>query len=432
MFVTAIEHRFKACYYEPNLHGSLPVSSEVTEGNPSRGTVNRDLSHEQIREELGRILRSEDFRASKRSQEFLTYVVEQTLNGSTDVLKERTIGIDVFHRSPGYDPGEDATVRVKAGEVRKRLGMYYSTHGVADPVRIDLPSGTYVPGFRRVLPRADVHEVESPTIPAEHVDPRPATSPVAIYRWLTVAAFVIAMASAALFWARARSDKSILAQFWAPVFRGDTPVSLCVAYVPVYGLDREPTSTAPPQLQEFVPIRDQFVGAGDLIASMRLSSMLTRERRPYALKVGNDVSFHDLRTGPAVLIGYSYTRWREISSQMRYFIDGSRRPVGITDNGAPTAWTLPDLPRDRKTDRDFAIISRVFHPDTHAILVELAGITSYGTDAAGDLVTNADLLSEVFRDPPEGWQHKNLQLVISVKVIGGTPASPKVVASYFW
>ena len=104
----------------------------------------------------------------------------------------------------------------------------------------------------------------------------------------------------------------------------------------------------------------------------------------------------------------------------------------VTDNGKPTSWTLPDLPRDRKTDRDFAIVSRVFHPDTHAMLVELAGITSYGTDAAGDLVTNPDLIAEALRGAPEGWQRKNLQLVLSIKVIGGTPTTPKVVASWFW
>jgi hypothetical protein len=98
----------------------------------------------------------------------------------------------------------------------------------------------------------------------------------------------------------------------------------------------------------------------------------------------------------------------------------------------PGNLSLPDLPADRKTDRDFAIVSRVFHPDTHAMLVELAGITSYGTDAAGDLVTSPELMAEALRDAPAGWQTKNLQLVLSVKVIGGSAASPKVVASHFW
>src|SRR6267154_3648863 len=104
---------------------------------------------ETIREELARVLSSHEFRASKRSQDFLRYVIENTLGGHADMLKERTIGIDVFGRSTSYEPSDDATVRVKAGDVRKRLGIYYAEQGARDPVRIELPAGTYVPEFRR-------------------------------------------------------------------------------------------------------------------------------------------------------------------------------------------------------------------------------------------------------------------------------------------
>jgi hypothetical protein len=410
------------------------VPAEFPEGEFQEDTHGGKISHASIREELDRVLHSEEFRASKRSQEFLAYVVEQTLKGSAEILKERTIGIDVFHRSPAYDPGEDATVRVKAGEVRKRLGLYYSTAGVHNPVRIELPSGTYVPGFRRTAAEAELPPVSSMVTvqeaEASHAEPPRKAGSNRRPMLLPVLALLILATS--FLWIRGRHPATILEQFWAPVFKDNGPISLCVAYVPVYGLDREGTPSEPIRVNEFVQMKDQFVGGGDLMASMRLSAMLTRERHPYMLKVGSDVSFHDLRTGPAILIGYSYTRWKEISSQMRFFIDGTRIPIGITDNGVPTKWTLPDLPADRKTDRDFAIVSRVFHPDTHAMLVELAGITSYGTDAAGDLVTNSELMAEALRDAPVGWQTKNLQLVLSVKVIGGSAASPKVVASHFW
>ena len=117
---------------------------------------------------------------------------------------------------------------------------------------------------------------------------------------------------------------------------------------------------------------------------------------------------------------------------MRYFIDASKRPIGVTDDGKPTSWVLPNLPRDRETDRDYAIVSRVFHPDTHAMLVEIAGITQYGTEAASDLVTSPELLEEALRNAPPGWQNKNLQLVLYSRVISREPAPPRVVGSYFW
>jgi hypothetical protein len=382
------------------------------------------LTGEEVREELNRVLAGHEFRSSKRSQEFLRFVVEHTLSGQADLLKERTIGIEVFGRPTTYEPSDDATVRVKAGEVRKRLGLYYSEQGAGDPVRIELPSGTYIPEFHAAAPSPRVVPMPAPD--------RPAPPHRVHYTWQAAAVALLLLAGIGLTWYLARPATTILDQFWAPVLEGKSPVLICAAFVPVWNFDRDPNAAGPPRPEDYVPLTDQFVGGGDLMATSRLTGMLTRMKHPYRVKVGNDVSFADLRNGPAILVGYSYTRWSEISAQMRYFIDGTRRPVGITDNGKPTEWALPSLPRDRRTAEDYAIVSRVFHPDTHAMLVEIAGILQYGTDAAGDLVTNPDLMAEALRGAPEGWQKKNLQLVLHVKVISGAPTSPKVVKAYFW
>src|SRR5580692_1739965 len=127
-----------------------------TDGDPP------PLTDEQIRGELNRVLASHEFRTSKRSRDFLRYVVENTLGGHASLLKERTIGIEVFGRPTSYDPSDDATVRVKAGDVRKRLGLYYSTRGSANPLRIELPSGTYVPEFHVAdLPSSEPPRIET-------------------------------------------------------------------------------------------------------------------------------------------------------------------------------------------------------------------------------------------------------------------------------
>jgi hypothetical protein len=388
------------------------------------------VSEEAVREELSRVLACHEFRSSKRSQDFLRYVVEHTLAGHADMLKERTIGIEVFGRSTSYEPSDDATVRVKAGDVRKRLGLYYAEHGAQNPLRIELPAGTYVPEFRA----SDAPEAATPVSLA--TGPAAAPTPVQPRSlrnlYILVGAALVAIAIAGVLWMRSRPAATELDQFWSPVLKGSAPVSLCVAFVPVYGLNRDPASATPARVDDFVLLTDQFVGGGDLIASSRVSAMLARMQHAYRLRIGSDVSFQDLRSAPAILVGYSYTRWKEISSQLRFFIDTSREPVGITDNGKPTELTLPNLPADRRTSEDYAIVSRVFHPDTHAMLVELAGITQYGTEAAADLVTNPDLMAEALHGAPAGWQNRNLQLVLHVKVISGTPSSPKVVRAHFW
>ncbi|HLJ48322.1 MAG TPA: hypothetical protein VKU01_20045 [Bryobacteraceae bacterium] len=391
--------------------------------------VKRPEHNGAIRQELDRVLASHEFRSSKRSQEFLRYIVDHTLNGNVDILKERTIGIEVFGRPTSYEPSDDATVRVKAGEVRKRLGLYYAGQGANDPVRIDLPHGTYIPEFhwRETEPSESVIEA-LPVTKAEGKE-----HPVRPRAWMAVVAIVVGITVAALVWWRTTGQSpSAIDEFWAPVVQGSSPVSLCAAFVPVYWPDRTPTSEKPLRPEDFTLLNDQFVGGGDLVAVARLSSMLTRMKRPYRVRIGSETSLRDLQVAPAILVGYSITRWKEISRELRFFIDGSRNPKCITDNGQPTTWALPNLPADRHTDEDYAIVSRVFHPDTHAMLVEIAGIMQYGTDAAADLVTNSDLMADALRQAPAGWQTKNLQLVLHVKVISGAPSAPKVVAKHFW
>ncbi len=393
------------------------------------------IPEDEVRAELGRVLASHEFRSSKRSEEFLRYVVENTLSGRTETLRERIIGIEVFGRPTSYDPSEDATVRVKAGEVRRRLGIYYSGEGHHNPLRIELPAGTYIPEFRPV--EAAAVKVEGPVVqvaaPASIAVPAPPRRQIWWAMLAGVIAGLVGAAGVSAVWLKTPAMSPILEQFWGPVLQGVVPVSLCAAFVPdVYGLNRQANGTRPTGAQDFLLLPDQFVGGGDLIAVSRLSSMLTRKHRAYQVRIGGEVSFRDLETAPAVLVGYSYTHWKEISSALRFFIDAGRRPIVITDNGTPTKWSLPNLPADRHTTEDYAIVTRVFHPDTHSMLVELAGITQYGTDAAADLVTNPDLLAEALRDAAPGWEKKNLQLVLHVKVVSGSPSSPRLVASYFW
>src|SRR5580704_16582459 len=142
------------------------------------------VSEEAVREELTRVLSCHEFRLSKRSQDFLRYVVEHTLAGQADILKERTIGIEVFGRSTSYEPSDDATVRVKAGDVRKRLGLYYAEHGAHNPVRIEMPAGTYVPAFRwaDVPPAVEAPVSPAVVVPDSAVAPIPSVQPRAYGR----------------------------------------------------------------------------------------------------------------------------------------------------------------------------------------------------------------------------------------------------------
>ena len=101
----------------------------------------------QVRDELRNIFASDAFKGGKRAQDFLELVVEHALAGRSDNLRERMLGAEMFGRPVDYDTANDAVVRVKANEVRRRLAEYYRSLVAPPPVRIDIPTGSYVPRF---------------------------------------------------------------------------------------------------------------------------------------------------------------------------------------------------------------------------------------------------------------------------------------------
>jgi TolB-like protein len=106
-----------------------------------------------IREQLERILASAQFTGAESARKLLRFLVEETLAGAANRLKEYTLATDVFGRDASFDPRTNPAVRVEASRLRRRLEYYYLTLGRDDPVLIELPRGTYVPAF---LPHADV------------------------------------------------------------------------------------------------------------------------------------------------------------------------------------------------------------------------------------------------------------------------------------
>jgi TolB-like protein len=124
---------------------------------------------DEIRAALERVLASDPFATTSRLSRFLRFVVERSLAGEGDRLKEYVIGVEVFDRDERYDPRVDSIVRVEAGRLRTKLKEYYRGSGSADPVVIKLQKGGYAPEFGRR--QVAIAVVASPT-------PVPATASV--------------------------------------------------------------------------------------------------------------------------------------------------------------------------------------------------------------------------------------------------------------
>ena len=141
-------------------------------------------------EALEAVCKSAPFRASPKSREFLRHIVLRSLDGDTDVLKERLIGMTLLGRDASYDTATDAGVRVRANDVRKRLNAHNESLDSTAQYCFGLPAGTYIPVFYCSLIESPAQETAPlPTlVPTTTPIPVPTSAPaLSFYRLATPA-----------------------------------------------------------------------------------------------------------------------------------------------------------------------------------------------------------------------------------------------------
>jgi TolB-like protein len=155
-----------------------------------------------VRAQMDRILASPGFVNAGRLSRFLRFVVERTLAGEGEQLKEYLIGTEVFDRASDYDPRLDSIVRVEARRLRSKLAEYYDGPGAADPIVIRVDKGSYVATFdAAAMPVAPAPEV-APS-PATLTAPAPSPAPATGWRrhgWSTAIVAAAVAAIALLVW----------------------------------------------------------------------------------------------------------------------------------------------------------------------------------------------------------------------------------------
>jgi hypothetical protein len=416
------------------------------------------------------ILRSTPFRTSRQCQDMFRYVVERSLAGSDDSLRERVIGIEVFGRSPDYDTAEDPVVRLRAADIRKRLAQYYQTQkNSTENWKIEIPTGAYKPQFHPpesgVSQLAATREIIQPSGEAV-VSQRQEQLVVNVHFWkrkafwVASAAVLVAGAFAGLMLAQHRTSRSDSAfdLFWGPVLENPRPVLIGTGTNSVYVLTPKAIDKykaahshrqdATPNLEtvfpfedvknfsgsDFRPIKDRFLTNGDASAIAQISSLLASNHHAYDLRFGSDLSFGDLRHSSAILIGAFNNSWTlNMTDNLRFVYDSGDTPLGmhVQDRVDTSRSWWPKFPCE-KDGEDYAIVSRILGSKTGSVLVTIAGLCQSGTQTAGDFITSRELIAELIKQAPKNWSSKNLQIVLHTFVVNDVPGSPTVVASYYW
>jgi hypothetical protein len=405
-----------------------------------------------VREQLGRLLIHPLFVNSKRYPALLNYVVEQTLIGNASELKERSIGIEVFGRAPTYDANADPVVRITAGEVRKRLSIYYYEAAHSSEMVIELPIGSYVPLFRQPdLPAEPTTAVLlEPEPDRQPIAPPAPEPPAARQRQLGWVWFVgmAALTCAAGIAIGLRihppppvEPPSKMERFWEPFTSSLDPTTFCLGEpaknINMDSLDSFDAPVSPPEPQKLY-VRLHLSGnlaLADVITLTRAASTLETRHKNFRVVPASAASFAQLREGPIVLIGAFDNIWTlRVTQKLRFGFESKDGVALIVDRKSPqqttwaTAWDLPY----QKLSRDYAIVARIHDRTTGQPVIIAAGISEEGTEAAGEILYNPVYLDTLLANAPANWDKLNLEAVIETQVIEGHPGPPSILAVETW
>jgi hypothetical protein len=434
------------------------VSTEPVIGTwHPKTTGEKQLVHSQ----LDRILSDGRFTASKRYPQLFRYIVEQTLAGNEDDLKERTLGVEVFHRPPDYDTNLDPVVRLCAAEVRKRLAQYYQSPAHVGELRIELNPGSYIPVFSKPPSAAFTLEtipVEVPT-KGEKVGQPQVTRAQKARRFYGPAGLIASGAMIAVIsvlgaghWKQFEKQKpslgkeeSALEEVWSPLLTSGKPVLFCIGETEfeLFAPHASPLTALQSGADEASNLhvsaeKNDFVPFSDVQVLSRFVSLIGARGHAFRVQSSRTTVSSHLREGPVVLIGALNNDWTlNRTSTLRFHLVGPEGPnqvywIADTQHPESRAWQVISLASRSKVVKDYAIAARFTDEATGQVVLVAAGIAGSGTRAAGEFLTDEADLKQLAESAGAEWGRTNFEVVLSSQVVNGMQGKPKVEAKAFW
>ena len=417
----------------------------MTAAAPPRCYTSPFTSEDQqrVREELAYLLSTTHFTGSKRYPAFLKWTVDKTLAGDIADLKERTIGVELFGKSPDYDTSNDTIVRFTAGEVRKRLFLAYNHPERDTAVRIGLPAGSYVPEFLRPDTPLPVHSVLDsprllPSMPLRESDesvPKSDAVPVAKARLgnlrvgvSVVSILALIVLAVGLMHGYATSD-SALDRFWQPIQKSGSSVIIATgAVIP----SKESEFGLTPATRN---ARYPYVSLASAATVAHIGGLMEKDRIEYTVQPSSRVTLPDMLQHPVVLIGTFNNDWTlRLLPSLRFGVTNKHQPAIVNTSDPSQIWrpSWSQGEGDHTRLNDYAIVARYHDKLTENTVVLVAGLEKNGTEAAAQFVTDHRYLDALDQSQPRDWLTKNVEIVLRAKVIEGQSGAPEVVAVYTW
>jgi hypothetical protein len=427
---------------------------------------------------LADILRSPRFKDSPQFQNLLQYVVSEALKGDDDALKERMIGMNVFGRRPDYDTTNDPIVRSRMGLLRKRLAQYYEGRdGEQAEVQIVIPTGAYRPSFvfrpTAKNPRTEAVRNETkasslsvegpesfpgnpepPSTMIRHTSVTTVIPSVSRTKWKFKIAAFVAIAVVILIgtlWLSQRNARTELDLLWAPIVKSKQPIYVYTGTIAVFEEETpldEATSpedrNSPARVPELPPVDAPGTGlnhvlswgegmlTGSVYADIRLAAFLSGYNRTPVMRTGANLPFMDLKGSPLILVGSFDNYWtRVMNENLPFYLD---RGYGIREReGTHRRWFNPlKAEMTPRMMEDYALIFRVMNSKNGAPVLGIVGLSTCGTHAAADFVTDPVQMRALSSVPRASLTNKNIELVLHTSLVNCAPTSVEVIASKVW
>jgi hypothetical protein len=447
----------------------MPIAAQdATVGFGSKGHAGNEQEIEAIRRYVDDLLLGDAFRESHRSQRFLRYIIEKTLRGEVESLKERTIGVELFQRESTYDTGQDAIVRVTATEVRRRLLQHYGRYGDTSAFHISLPAGSYWPEIEVQASAKEPKEIQ--TQPPERIEvPEPASERPKTARpvgraWLlclvgTVGVLGgILLAGAFAQWHREADAAPISAlPPWSAVLRAGHGLQIITSDPNIEHLQeltQSNISVSDYSDHQFVPPRGelspwqrefyQYYENADNAASVDTPlavniARLVPPEFPVRSRSARSLPITDFQTDDSlVLIGSPRSNpWVGLfADQLDFrFVYDPRVTQEIVVNSRPRAGEkaayIPTA-RGFAAGESYALVAMIHDQNQAGRVLLLAGVNAEGTEAAGHMVTDRAHLLRMLEHcgiPTQG-PVQDFELLLQVRTLAGSPSMVDMLACH--
>ena len=400
--------------------------------------------------ELHRISVSPHFCNSKRYPALLQYIVESTLAGRSELLKERTLGVEVFDRPPHYDTNSDTVVRYTAGEVRKRLSLYYHELDHKPTIQILLPVGSYVPEFLHALDGLDEerpHAIEaspnidaiihasgfeslSPTVSVPVLIPPVGPRGTKLFRKALVplGLTLIAILGIGLGWRyHFPADTTPVDEFWAPLLRDHRAVTLCSGGVVFKSGNFSGVVTAGKDIEY------PFISSQIATAISRVSGLVERHGATVDLQFSASTPITVLREQPLVLLGGYNNLWTlRLLDSLPYRFNPEPEGAAIIEVAQPTHRWARDQSQPYSSADDYALVARFRDSTTDSWVIVIAGLGRNGTEAAAQFATSPRYMQLLRDQLGSDFGSRNVEALMQVKVIDGKTGAPAMLAARAW